>query len=242
MPFPLAHPAAVLPLGRFCPRFLCFPALIIGSLCPDLGYFMGPVCSGAFSHRLFAGTLGFDLPAGSLGLFLFYRLRPSVVSVMPGLLREAWSPLCRPPTRGSINIAVSLLIGIWTHLLLDATTHSDGWFVEHFEVLRSTVPWPGSQVFRAHEALYAVCTFTGVAWLALSYWRWMARAQDPSAPEAGVARWFCTLLSAGTILLVAESFRSLRPLPGLVFAGILTLLLVIAFAWGAERWFSRRRH
>ena len=28
MPFTLAHPAAVLPLKRFCPRYLSFPALI----------------------------------------------------------------------------------------------------------------------------------------------------------------------------------------------------------------------
>jgi len=33
MPFPLAHPAAVLPLKRFCPQRLSFSALVIGALC-----------------------------------------------------------------------------------------------------------------------------------------------------------------------------------------------------------------
>jgi hypothetical protein len=41
MPFPLAHPAAVLPLRRYCPKYLSFPVLIVGSLVPDVGYCLG---------------------------------------------------------------------------------------------------------------------------------------------------------------------------------------------------------
>jgi hypothetical protein len=47
MPYPLAHPAAVLPLRRLCPRRLSFPALVVGSLCPDVGY---PLGVSRFSH------------------------------------------------------------------------------------------------------------------------------------------------------------------------------------------------
>ena len=43
MPFPLAHPAAVLPFRRYCSRWLNFPALVIGSLVPDLGYLFPPI-------------------------------------------------------------------------------------------------------------------------------------------------------------------------------------------------------
>jgi len=59
MPFPVAHPAAVLPLRRYCPRYLSFPALVVGSLSPDLGYLFGHLHADWFSHRFWAGSFGF---------------------------------------------------------------------------------------------------------------------------------------------------------------------------------------
>jgi len=38
MPLPLAHPAAVLPLRRFCPQYFDCPALVLGSILPDFAY------------------------------------------------------------------------------------------------------------------------------------------------------------------------------------------------------------
>src|SRR5437762_2617545 len=58
MPFPLAHPAAVLPLRRYCPRFLSFPALVIGSIAPDFGYCFGDLNVEDLSHRS-PGSPGF---------------------------------------------------------------------------------------------------------------------------------------------------------------------------------------
>ena len=99
MPIPLAHPAAVLPLCRFCPRYLSFGALVIGSLLPDVAYtiddlnkfsrtlvfLFGPSVGYSeyvrnawdwddFSHT-FAGSLGFCLPVGLLLLYGFLALR-----------------------------------------------------------------------------------------------------------------------------------------------------------------------
>jgi hypothetical protein len=59
MPFPVAHLAAVLPLRRYCPRYLSFPALVVGSLSPDLGYLFGHLHTDWFSHRFWAGSFGF---------------------------------------------------------------------------------------------------------------------------------------------------------------------------------------
>src|SRR6185503_14629770 len=97
MPFPLAHPAAVLPLRRFCPRYLSFPALIIGSLSPDLGYLSGSFRLDVFSHRFLAGSFGFCLPAGLLLLLAFYLVRSRVVGILPARYRPVLSPLCQRP-------------------------------------------------------------------------------------------------------------------------------------------------
>ena len=41
MPWTFAHPAAILPLRSLCPRWLSFPALILGAMAPDISYYVG---------------------------------------------------------------------------------------------------------------------------------------------------------------------------------------------------------
>src|SRR6267142_2803077 len=71
MPFTLAHPAVVLPLRRFSPRVLSFPALVVGSITPDVGYCFGRLNVEEFSHS-FVGSLAFCLPVGLLMVAIFY--------------------------------------------------------------------------------------------------------------------------------------------------------------------------
>ena len=138
MPFTLAHPAAVLPLRRYCPRFLNFPALIAGSLVPDLGYGLAPWNLVDFSHS-FAGSFGFSLPVGLALLWLFCRLCRPAVGLLPERHRRTFLPLCDQP-RGPVWImAASVLIGAWTHLLWDSFTHPHGWAVERVSMLQAAV-------------------------------------------------------------------------------------------------------
>jgi hypothetical protein len=132
MPFPLAHPAAVLPLRRYCPRYFNFPALVIGSLCPDVGYFFD---CGNFSHRFLAGSVGFCLPVGLLCVLVFYGVRWPVVGILPAGYRRSLLPFCQRPAGNPFLIVLSLLIGVWTHLLLDSITHPDDWLVKYLPVV-----------------------------------------------------------------------------------------------------------
>lgn len=96
MPFPIAHPAAVMPLRRYCPRWLSLPALIIGSVSPDAGYLFGEKGAGGFSHG-FLGSFGFCLPAGLLMVALFYSLRAPLAGILPAPYQRALLPLCKRP-------------------------------------------------------------------------------------------------------------------------------------------------
>src|SRR4051812_40052597 len=96
MPFTLAHPAAVLPFRRFCPRFLSFPALIAGSVSPDLSYFFGRFNLGPFAHHPIKGFL-FGVPAGLIILAGFYVLRSPGLKVLPASYREIFQPLLSRP-------------------------------------------------------------------------------------------------------------------------------------------------
>jgi hypothetical protein len=235
MPFPLAHPAAVLPLRRYCPRYLSFPALIIGSLSPDVGHFSGHFRLGEFSHRLLAGSFGFCLPVGLVLVLVFYIARWPVVGILPASYRRAFLPLCQRPAGSPFLIIISLLIGAWTHLFLDSITHPDGWLVEHLPVLQAPVLPVGPHRLMVCEVLYAGFTFAGVAWLAFCYLRWLEKAAGSSVPTTRGMKWGCSLLLASSILFVALASRGAHQLIEIVPAGIIAVLLVIVFLLATGR-------
>jgi hypothetical protein len=129
MPFTFAHPAAVLPLRWFRTVPTVFPALVIGSMTPDIVYFVPLHLDGEFSHSL-AGLFLFCLPTGLL-LYLLIRhlLRQPLIALLPGLLacRLPDRPMPRQTTaaRHGLWVMLSLLIGAVTHLLWDDLTHHD---------------------------------------------------------------------------------------------------------------------
>ena len=72
MPYPFAHPAAILPLAGPMGRFAAPSALAIGSVAPDLWYLV-PGLARDDSHSL-AGLFWFCLPAGALAYLAFHLL------------------------------------------------------------------------------------------------------------------------------------------------------------------------
>jgi hypothetical protein len=241
MPFPLAHPAAVLLLRRYCPRYLSFPALVIGSLSPDVGYFSGRFRLGEFSHRLLPGSFGFCLPVGLVLVLVFYIARLPVVGILPSSYRRAFRPLCQRPVASPFVIVVSVLIGAWTHLFLDSITHPDGWLVKPLPVLQAPVLPVGQHRLLVCEVLYAGCTFAGVAWLAFCYLRWLEKAAGSPVPTTRGMKWGCALLLASSILFIALASRNPHPLMGIVPAGIIAVLLVIVFLLVTGRSFGQTR-
>lgn len=227
MPFPLAHPAAILPLRRCCPRWLSFPALVLGTLCPDLGYLFSRQRWDELSHRPLAGTLAFCLPAGLALVGLFYGLRRPVVGCLPARPRQALLPLCQQPVPSLLPIVASVLVGALTHQLLDAATHPQFWLVRHWPGLLRLVPLPGGHYLMVSQLLYAACTFFGVAWLARVYLRWWDRAVGGGQPPA--FQWLCILILASGMLWIAQEARSPRHGPGLRCLGVCFFALTSAF-------------
>lgn len=122
MPFPVAHPAAVSPLRRYCPRYLCFPALVAGSLAPDVGYVFGHRHVDWFSHRFWAGSFGFCLPAGLLldllyAGFTFFGAAWLVACYLRWLEQATGSPTVSRP---AMRLSCAVLIGAATLALAKA--------------------------------------------------------------------------------------------------------------------------
>jgi hypothetical protein len=226
MPFPLAHPVAVLPFRRFCPRFLDFPALVVGSLVPDLGYLFGPLHLDELSHQL-RGSVVFCLPLGIITLALIYGLRSLTLrklpkACQPGFLQLPWPPLSSPGI-----IVVSLLVGIATHLFLDSFTHKDGWLVERLPVLRMSLGSVAGRAVRVCSLLWYACSFIGIALVFVAFRTWQSKSSPAPAAVATKARWLGALLVAIAVLPIELAHHLLRNWLGMLAVAGMTLQLLL---------------
>ncbi|MFF9336772.1 DUF4184 family protein [Streptomyces albogriseolus] len=145
MPFTLSHPAAVLPLLR--PPFSA-AALVCGTIAPDVPYFLGaagipvsaqswyePFLNATTSHQL-SGTA---VPAvfGAALMAAYAVVRRPVAALLPAGLSPAGPHRRGRPLRRAGWSALSLAIGILTHLVWDSFTHTDGYLVTHLDILRT---------------------------------------------------------------------------------------------------------
>ncbi|HEY6889589.1 MAG TPA: DUF4184 family protein, partial [Solirubrobacter sp.] len=120
MPFTGSHPAAVVPLLR---TGLVPSALVIGSMIPDLPYYVPVPVSSTVTHSA-AGVIGVDLVLG-VAVFAVWQLvlAPAVVGLAPPGVRDRLAPgLPVHPRRHVRSLAAvalvlaSLVIGAATHV------------------------------------------------------------------------------------------------------------------------------
>jgi hypothetical protein len=156
VPFTLAHPAAVLPLRRH----LWFPGLVAGAVAPDVGYYL-PFLP---THDVLGGSLA------AVALLLVGRVMlPSLMALAPAFVRARVSLPGR--FRQPFVRALSIVVGVLTHLLWDAFTQTDGWFVQRWDWLNVSVIGP----HRLYNVVGYVSSLGGMALLA-----WTARRAAPN--------------------------------------------------------------
>jgi hypothetical protein len=229
MPFPLAHPAAVLPLRRYCPRRLSFLALIIGSLTPDAGYLIPGLNLQQLSHQPL-GAFVFCLPVGLLALLVFHYLRPLLVRWLPKFYRQALTPLCQRPLGSLLIIVVSMLIGIAAHQFLDSFTHKDGYLSEQLDFLLFPVYEHGHRTLRVCHVLWYLCSFLGITWVAVAYQEWLAALDaSPTVASAG-SRLVNGAMLAVAVLLLSVGNQPIHHWSARFWEGAFSLLVVAAFA------------
>ncbi len=158
MPFTLAHPALILPAKNV--KWFSLTALIVGSMVPDLEFFFQLREVENIGHHWYGIAL-FDIPVGLLFCFLFHNvLRTPLLANLPAMYRSRfaamidfnWNPYARSH---KLNILVSLLAGIATHILCDGFTHYNGMFVLLFPVLQQNVPWVNMPAYFVLQILFS---------------------------------------------------------------------------------------
>lgn len=170
MPFTLSHPAAVLPLGKYSKSF-SMTGLVIGSMIPDLEYFVRFKFQSDYSHTL-AGIFWADLPAGILLTFVFhYIIKRNLIMALPAAVSGRLTALRESEWKdyffkNYFKVCISIITGVFTHLFLDNFTHKYGWFVLQIPFLSDYFT-----LFETKVHFYKILQYTlGIAGLIYGGW------------------------------------------------------------------------
>lgn len=252
MPFTLAHPAAVIPIKKHrYGRQLILSALIIGSVVPDIGYFI-PSHNFIKFTQSFWGILSFDLLVGLLLLWGFHRiLKRPLTLLLPQSHRQHLLNYCDPfpffPWQRFALIVVSLLLGSSTHIGWDAMTHGHGWLVQHVPFFQAELTTFDGITTRVFFVFKHFSTLIGLTLLVYWYWQWFRNRQritdalpDASATMPGhiaIYMAFAILAGIGGMLLTTLSIRIgyaafslyIRWIAAVLGVGILVCFLTLRF-------------
>jgi Domain of unknown function (DUF4184) len=213
LPFTLSHPAAIIPFARL--RFV-LSALVIGSLSPDFIYFVNLAPQGQFGHTL-PGVFLFCLPVGLLVLLIFHSLlKWPIFSLMPLVLQERLIGPARSftvlPIARTLLIVVSLLIGVFTHIIWDGFTHEYGWAVARLGFLSHPIIEIGSRTIPLFKLLQHSSTVIGGGLLLLCFIHWIRQApcdevrENSRRPLKSKVSWGIALFFGATILGLLSSW------------------------------------
>lgn len=134
MPFTLAHPAILLPLYNRRNK-LSVTGLVAGSMVPDFEFFFRLKVTENIGHHP-EGILLFDLPMGLFLCFLFHNLlRNQFIQYLPVWYQSRMSDATEFQWNqyfitNKLNVCLSVLLGISSHLFLDGFTHYDGFMLQ----------------------------------------------------------------------------------------------------------------
>jgi len=219
MPFTASHAAIVLPFLR---TPLLPAALVVGSMAPDLPYFVPFDTHRELTHTLL-GVVTIDLGIGLFVLALWWSLlRAPVLDLAPTWLSERMPR--RTPRTNKVAFAAlvvaSLVIGSVTHLVWDSFTHP-GEVVDALPLLDTQF---GPLV--AHKWLQHTSSLVGLAALAIWTTLWVRRTRRvPGQRTAGTrvryAAWVLVGATFAVAALITWAIGIAEPLhpfdPGLVF-------------------------
>jgi Domain of unknown function (DUF4184) len=205
MPFTLAHPIAILPIWLVSRHRLHLPGLILGSMIPDLEYFLALQPAGTIGHTPL-GILIQGIPA-AIGLLLLirYRLARPFLALLPPVAACRFPVLDRHDfwrTKHLAHLSVAIVTGAITHLFWDSFTHPTGWFVRHLPLLQTQI---------RSLPIYKILQYSSgiLGLLALLIWFLIWFYPIKQQPIAGSLNWRSQMGAWVMILTIATLFSGI---------------------------------
>ncbi len=202
MPFTLAHTVAALPLRRFR---LVPSALVVGTIAPDCEYFLRFAARGGYGHTI-PGAFLLSLPLALLVLWMFHAVvKEPLVRLFPEAIRSRLTAQTGRFRFGGVarflQIIVSALVGIATHILWDSFTHDHMWPIRHWHLLRRPVLVPVLGNIPVYRVLQHASTIVGMLILCVWFVAWYRGAEPhPIREQAEISslrKWLIASSIAG---------------------------------------------
>jgi hypothetical protein len=216
---------------------LNFPALVAGSLTPDVGYLFPGQKVSDLSHSILGGMV-FGFLVGLASILLLYGAGTIVLRRGPNtqFIREnqVWGELRKAvlPKWSTTAVVISLLIGVWTHLILDSFTHSDAWLVIHSEFLRRPIATVAHRTIRVCHLLWYGCSFLGVAYLVFAFGRWPDDQGVGRGGRTKISHVREALIIPLLVLPIEIAHHFIRSRLALIFVVLVSVILVVAVTVG----------
>jgi hypothetical protein len=244
MPFTLAHPIAAAPIWLCSKKRLHLPSLFVGSMIPDIEYFLTLQPNRTIGHTLL-GILIQGLPFSIVLLLIIrYVLMRPFLALLPRKIAQRFpTPKSYFPLQflHLFNVVVSVLIGAVSHLVWDDFTHDGAWFVAHSKLLQSQFgSVPIYKLLQYGSGVFGV--FALLLWLSI----WLNQAKSCNRIETLAPRWrsvtiiciaLCTVLFSWVAVeihrIASETFKDalVRAVIGCISGLFLGLLLYSAVFW-----------
>lgn len=157
MPFTPAHPAILLPAKLLPRKYISWTALFIGSMVPDMEYFLFMNPGSRMSHSIY-GIINFNLPMTFLLAMAWHSfVGPVVLRVLP-FFRVEYTRIHHDfadwLTKNWLVFILSALVGICSHLFLDGFCHHRGFIVQRIPYLTEMVHFAGFDIRRCYLVWY----------------------------------------------------------------------------------------
>ncbi len=209
MPFTMAHPAFAFPLKYVNPRWFSVTGLVLGSMGPDFEYFLAMEPHQTIGHT-FEGLFVQVIPLSVLFALLFHGIVKEALALhLPSAFRmnrKAYSLLCvqnKPTIRSALVFLVSVSIGFFTHVAIDAFTHEGGLVVVGFPALE-TVVFGSLPMYKALQYGLSLIGLTVAARaIGLALYRAEPDADGMSVASPGRKLRFWGIVAAAAVLTAA---------------------------------------
>ncbi len=206
MPFTFSHPAIIIPFTFFPRNWFSVSGLIIGSVVPDFEYFLRMRVQSNYSHT-FYGVFWFNLPFGIILAFVFHNyIKNSLIDNLPTILnlrffrykQFEWTNYFK---KDWMIVIISILIGVFSHLLWDSFTHSDGYFVTKLFFLNNTFSVYGLKI-AVFKLLQHSSTLIGGIFILISLFKLPKEKFSKELRTSKLKYWFIYFLIAFTIIFI----------------------------------------
>lgn len=190
MPFTISHAIVAYPVHHLARRKIRVMPVVIGSMSPDFPYLLLMTPVHAPGHSV-PGVLIYCLLPALLLLALWYRwLEKPIVNL-----------LALPQAKISFNISevlliiLGVLIGAYSHVLWDATSHAYGYFVHNSEFWHSEVF--GLPLYKLNQYGSGVLGLSG-----LVFWYAKLKAKSQEAIELPQIKMACVIYTCSILFFV----------------------------------------